>query len=68
MFYEMCVSLRIPLVQGGIQDQPYIWLEQWALIQHKESFWKTIINMNAVAPASSFAPPATSTPPRMPGV
>lgn len=32
--YKQCVQQGIPLVDGGLIDQPYIWLKEYALCEH----------------------------------
>ncbi len=49
IFYEMTVELGIPLVDGGIMDQPYIWLQMIGVIKHRESLWRTLTE-NAKSP------------------
>jgi hypothetical protein len=34
VYYEQCKALRVPLVAGGLMDQPYVWLEQYAACDH----------------------------------
>lgn len=41
--YEQCNKLGLPLVQGGIVDQPHIWLEQYAVCAQREQLWRGII-------------------------
>lgn len=37
--YERCQALGLPLVQGGVAGQPYIWLQEIAvIIEQKELF------------------------------
>jgi hypothetical protein len=36
---EQCQDLGLPLVQGGVEDQPYIWMKEYAIcIQTKALF------------------------------
>lgn len=32
VFYERCRVLGLPLVAGGVLDQPYIWLQELAIV------------------------------------
>jgi hypothetical protein len=43
IFYHQQKELGIPLVAGGIVDQPHIWLEQYATCMQKETFWTEMI-------------------------
>ena len=47
--YEQCKSLGVPLVQGGLVDQPYIWLMEWAIIEQVKTVFDTIDTRNAEA-------------------
>lgn len=40
----MTVELGIPLVDGGIMDQPYIWLQMVGVIKHRKSTWSDMIS------------------------
>lgn len=33
--YDQCRAMGIPLVQGGLQDQPHIWLLEYAICQQE---------------------------------
>jgi len=43
VFYEQTKELGLPLVEGGILDQPHIWLEQYAVCMQREQLWRGII-------------------------
>ena len=43
IFYEQQRDLKIPLVSGGVYDQPHIWLEQYITCQQREQLWMRII-------------------------
>ena len=40
--YERCQALGLPLVDGGIIDQPYIWLQELAVIIEQETLFKLL--------------------------
>jgi len=44
--YEQCKSMAIPLVSGGLMDQPYIWLMEWAICQQEEQMYYAILEAN----------------------
>jgi len=35
LYYKMCESMHIQLVDGGVFDQPHIWLLEYAICQKK---------------------------------
>lgn len=37
--YEMVKSTGLPLVAGGLLDQPHIWLMQWEVIESVKSLY-----------------------------
>lgn len=44
--YEQCKSMGIPLVAGGLVDQPYIWLELWAICEQEQEIFQAIHEAN----------------------
>lgn len=40
--YERCKELGLPLVAGGISDQPYIWLQEVAVIIEQQTLFRLI--------------------------
>jgi hypothetical protein len=42
--FEMTKELSIPLVDGGVLDQPHIWLLMIGVIRQRESLWRSIID------------------------
>lgn len=42
--YEMTKELGVPLVDGGVLDQPHIWLLMIGVIRSRESLWRTLID------------------------
>lgn len=44
--YEQCNSMKIPLVAGGLVDQPYIWLMEWAICQQEEQLYYAVREAN----------------------
>jgi hypothetical protein len=31
--WEQCNTMNLPLYDGGVMDQPHIWLEEWAIVK-----------------------------------
>lgn len=42
--YEQIVELKQPLLEGGIMDQPHIWLMQYAICKNHIETWRRIID------------------------
>lgn len=42
IYYEQTKELGVPLVEGGLVDQPHIWLQQYAICMQREKLWKMI--------------------------
>jgi len=40
--YERCKKLGLPLVSGGVLDQPYVWLQQIAVIDEQEMLFRLL--------------------------
>ena len=40
--YEKCKALGIPLVEGGVMNQPYIWLQELAVVIDQETLFDLI--------------------------
>jgi hypothetical protein len=49
ILYEQCKELNLPLTEGGIMDQPHIWLMQWAVCMQRESLWRSIDERNSTS-------------------
>jgi hypothetical protein len=64
ILYEQCLNMQIPIVQGGLRDQPHIWLLEWRVIQQELELWEAVHRRNneAVNAAQSqeFTSPFTS--------
>lgn len=41
-WYERCKVLGIPLVSGGVSDQPYIWLQELAVVIEQKTFFELL--------------------------
>jgi len=39
VMHEKCKALGIPLVEGGVMNQPYIWLQELAVIIEQETLF-----------------------------
>lgn len=46
ILYEQCNKMQIPLVSGGVMDQPHIWLLEWAVVQEELDMWKAVHERN----------------------
>lgn len=42
--YDMTKELGIPLVDGGVLDQPHIWLLMIGVIRQRETLWRSLID------------------------
>jgi hypothetical protein len=40
--YEMAESLRMPYVDGGLMDQPWIWVQEHAVVEQLLLQWKLV--------------------------
>ncbi len=40
--FEQCQALHIPLVQGGVRDQPHIWLMEYAVCAQERELWQAL--------------------------
>jgi len=40
--YEQCEAMGIPLVQGGLLDQPHIWLMEYGIVKHALLIWEAM--------------------------
>jgi len=39
----MTQEMGIPLVEGGVRDQPYIWLMEYGICKNEVTLWETIL-------------------------
>lgn len=42
VYYETCKALGLPLVDCGVMGQPYIWLQEIAVITEQEMLFKLL--------------------------
>lgn len=42
VYYETCKALGLPLVDCGVMGQPYIWLQEVAVITEQEMLFKLL--------------------------
>jgi len=42
ILYEQTKELGIPLVEGGVVDQPHIWMEQYAVCAMRTKMWDAL--------------------------
>jgi hypothetical protein len=49
IMYEQVVGMGIPLLAGGVMDQPHIWLMQYALIRNVKDMFDAIASANSRA-------------------
>jgi len=47
--YERCRSTGLPLVAGGVLDQPHIWLLEWSVIEQQIAIMESIPGASANA-------------------
>lgn len=40
--YKRCRELGLPLVSGGVMNQPYLWLQEVAAITEQEALFKAL--------------------------
>lgn len=40
--YEQCKDMGIPLIQGGVMDQPHIWLKEWAICAQETQVFESL--------------------------
>lgn len=46
ILWEQCLALDLPLVAGGLMDQPYYWILQVAVIRQEEQQFDIIEEYN----------------------
>lgn len=54
ILYEQLIELQIPLIEGGLMDQPHIWIIQYATCKNRTAMWRSIME-NAKPKGSSEA-------------
>jgi len=47
--YERCRSTGLPLVAGGVLDQPHIWLLEWSVIEQQIAIMESVPGASANA-------------------
>ena len=47
--YKRCKSMGIPLVAGGVMDQPHIWLIEWNVIENQITMMESLPSLNGDA-------------------
>lgn len=40
--YEQCQALGLPLVSGGVIDQPYLWLQELAVVIEQDNLFRIL--------------------------
>ena len=44
LLYDMCKEMGIPRVAGSLEEQPFIWLQEWAVAKQRselhEALWQ----------------------------
>jgi len=40
--YEQAKELNVPYVSGGLQDQPYLWMQEHAVISQFLAKWRAV--------------------------
>jgi hypothetical protein len=57
ILYELVKSTGLPLVQGGLLDQPYLWLRQWEIIETVKKVYSALDKQaQASQPSNLMAP------------
>ncbi len=46
VLFEQCNKMGIPLVAGGIRDQPHIWLMEYAVCAQEYELWNALREAN----------------------
>jgi hypothetical protein len=46
VLYEQCQAFGIPLVQGGVRDQPHLWLMEYAVCAQERELWQALREAN----------------------
>lgn len=49
--YERCKELGLPLFAGGVQDQPYLWLQEVAVVIEQKTLFELLERRNAESEA-----------------
>ena len=44
VFYEMTIDMGIPLVNGGLRDQPHIWMMEYKICKNEVTIWEAVKN------------------------
>lgn len=44
--YEQCVSMKMPLLDGGILDQPVIWLLEWNAVHIQKTIMESLPSLS----------------------
>ena len=44
--YKKCKSMGIPLVAGGLLDQPHIWLLEWNIVEQQTLFMESLPSLS----------------------
>jgi hypothetical protein len=42
-YYEMTKEMGIPLVAGGVRDQPHIWMMEYRICKNETTLWENIL-------------------------
>ena len=46
VYYYMCNDMKMSLVEGGIYDQPHIWLLEYGICQKRKEIYEQVNKMN----------------------
>ena len=41
--FEQCREMGIPLISGGLVDQPHIWLREYAICLQETQLWQAML-------------------------
>lgn len=50
VLYQQCKTMGIPLVEGGLLDQPYYWMQEYAVIMDIEALYQALAQQKPAPP------------------
>jgi len=57
--YDMCKEMGIPRVEGCLEDQPYIWMLEWATAKNKVELHEHLLLLSQQQQQAAEQPNAT---------
>lgn len=49
ILYEQMQEMHVPLVAGGLLDQPHIWLQQYAVVRNVKALFEKLAEQQSIA-------------------